>query len=405
MNLKMHFRTAITNLNSTKLRSMLAALGILVGTASVVAMISGGQLASYQALQQFKALGTNLMSITINTASSSDSGDSSNLSSATTSSPVTVQEAINLKTASSDITSIAPYISLYQPMKFQGHTVSGTILGTTETLQNIMKLTMQEGRFVSLLDKNNYYCVIGQKIYTELKKYSLDPMGQQISIGSSIFTIIGILKDWTQNSFIYADLNQSVFVPINTAYIISSYAQIYNVILKLNEGTNITTLEQDITNYFNQNIPGKSLYFQSAAQILASMTSQQQILTAFLGFIGGISLLVGGIGIMNIMLVSVAERRQEIGIRLAVGAKKRDIQKMFLIEAIVLSFFGGIAGVLLGLTISFAIAIYQGWLFMIFYQPILLGFVVSVLTGIFFGFYPAYKASKLLPIETLRGIE
>lgn len=384
---------------------MLAALGILVGTASVVAMISGGQLASYQALQQFKALGTDLMSITINTASKSDDSDSNNLSSAVVSSPVTVRKAINMQTASSDITSVAPYISLYQSIKFQGYPVSGTILGVTEALQTIMKLTIKEGRFVSLLDKNNYYCVIGQKIYAELKKYSLDPIGKQISIGNSIFTIIGILNDWTENSFIYADLNQSIFIPINTAYIISSYAQIYNVILKLNEDVNITTLEQDITNYFNKNIPGKSLYFQSAAQILASMTSQQQILTAFLGFIGGISLLVGGIGIMNIMLVSVAERRQEIGIRLAVGAQKKDIQKMFLIEAIVLSFFGGIAGVLLGLTISFAIALYEGWLFMIFYQPILLGFIVSVLTGIFFGFYPAYKASKLLPIETLRGIE
>ena len=137
------------------------------------------------------------------------------------------------------------------------------------------------------------------------------------------------MNDWTENSFIYADLNQSIFIPINTAYIISSYAQIYNVILKLNEDVNITTLEQDITNYFNKNIPGKSLYFQSAAQILASMTSQQQILTAFLGFIGGISLLVGGIGIMNIMLVSVAERRQEIGIRLAVGAQKKIFKKCF----------------------------------------------------------------------------
>ena len=140
-----------------------------------------------------------------------------------------------------------------------------------------------------------------------------------------------------------------------------------------------------------------------AKQIIKSMEEQGRIFTLLLGLIGGISLLVGGIGVMNVMLVSVVERKREIGIRKAIGAKRRDIQMLFLIESIVLSLFGGVLGVIAGLGVAYVISLFSGWQFSLYLEPPLIGFGVSVFTGIFFGFYPAMRAARLDPIETLRS--
>jgi len=144
-------------------------------------------------------------------------------------------------------------------------------------------------------------------------------------------------------------------------------------------------------------------FFRSAKELISSMTKQKQILTIFLGLIGSISLIVGGIGVMNIMLVSVIERRREIGIRRAIGAKRKHIQHMFLIESVVLSLLGGTLGVITGIATSFVIAEYANWHFTIFVLPPAIGFTVSVFIGIFFGYYPARQAARLDPIQTLRS--
>lgn len=398
MNINIQIREALFNLIASKLRSFLAVLGILVGTASVVAMISGGELATRQVLMQFKALGTDLLSISI---MSQDSGGDDSSSQAN---KLSLNTAFGLKKVSPEIAQVAPYSNLYTDMEFDGRQIDGGIAGVTEDFLDITKLHLQQGRFVYYVDKYSAFCAIGADIYKNIKKYyGGNPLGQQLRLGDNIFTIVGVIKPWDENAFIDIDVNNTVFIPIQAAGLLSKYADISNIVVKLKPNSNIDSVEQKITTYFTAHIGSKKLYIRNPKQFLDSMAKQSAILTIFLGFIGGISLLVGGIGIMNIMLVSVTERKREIGIRLAIGAKRRDIQSLFLVEAIILALFGGIFGILLGELITLAIALIKQWQFTFFFYPPLIGFSVSFLAGIFFGFYPAYKASKLNPIETLRS--
>lgn len=374
-------------------------LGILVGTASVVALVTAGNLATQQALAQVKHLGVNLLSVSIynnnSQANSGSGGPTEKLS---------IPMAEDIVSASSDIELVAPYITLFKNTSFQGNKINATTIGATQNLQNVINIKLRQGRFISFLDQYEYYCVIGNNLYNELS--ALDPtgiLGKQIVIGSFTFTIIGIADKWPQNNFFDQDINNSIIVPIQTATFMSQYATINNIILLLRPNADISAVENTINNYISENLPSYKTFQRSAKQLIQGIKNQRAILTLLLGLIGSISLLVGGIGIMNIMLVSVVERRQEIGIRRALGARKRDIQHMFLTEAIILSLIGGILGVVTGIGAAFVIADYANWQYHLLIIPPAIGFTVSVIIGIFFGFYPARKASKLDPIETLRG--
>lgn len=392
MQLSNHLSEALTNLLSTKLRTFLAVLGILVGTASVVAMVSGGKLATREALAQFKLLGTDLLSVQL----SANDGSANQ--------KIALADVNKLNKVSPQIVSFAPYNTLYLPTSFEGKGFEAQVFGTTNAMQKIMKLQIMQGRFISFLDSYEPFCVVGKNVYQSIKALTYkNPIGQQIQIGKQFYTIIGVLKPADNNAFIYIDINNAIIVPLQSALLLSKYADVTNIVFQLKPDTDIDQLQVNLTHYLNQIAIDRQLYFQSAKELIKSMQKQQGILTLLLGLIGSISLLVGGIGVMNIMLVSVSERKREIGIRLAIGAKRKDIQLMFLIESMVLSLFGGIIGVILGIVASFILAKIKHWGFSLFLMPPLIGFTVSVLTGIFFGYYPAYKAAKLDPIETLRS--
>jgi putative ABC transport system permease protein len=392
-----NIKLAFANLAATKLRTLLAMLGILVGTASVVAMVSTGQMATAQALAQFKVLGTDMMAISLY---SEGGGDNSN-SSATKS--LDAKAATETQTASKQIEMVAPYTLLYAPIIYQGNTINGNIIGATQNLANVVRIKMAQGRFVSDLDRFEPYCIIGSQIYDTIKTYNPQPLGSQIRLGDNIYTIVGVASNWPENAFFYQDLNNAIIVPILTSSLLSKYASIDNIVMRLKPNSDINQVQTDLTRYLNNIAPDKKIFFRSAKELIKSMAAQHQIFTLLLGAIGGISLLVGGIGVMNIMLVSVLERRREIGIRLALGARRKEIQWMFLNEAVLLSLVGGIIGILLGIIVSFIIAEFAHWVFTIFFLPPFIGFVVSVLVGVFFGYYPAYQAAKLDPIQTLRS--
>ena len=397
MNLLLHLREALANLKSAKLRSFLAILGILVGTGSVVAMVSGGQLATQHALDQFSSLGTDLLSVSLysqkkNTSSSAQEGT------------IEAEQLQELKQQIPAIKSIAPYMNLYASISFEGHDLNAPLIAVTENLQSIIKIQMHSGRFISDLDRYSNFVIVGRKLTTTLQKQGhFDLLSKQITLNNQVFTIIGTIGDWPENNFFNQDINNSLIIPLPMANRLSPQAEINSLIMQLSPDVDIEQVQTQIEQWLKEKNPDLRIFIRSAKQIIASMTNQQKTLTLLLALIGSISLLVGGIGIMNIMLVSVVERGREIGIRMAVGAKRRDIQLMFLIEAITLTFFGGLLGVTLGIAASYFISVFANWQFKLFLLPPSIGFAVSVIIGIFFGFYPAYKASRLDPIQTLRS--
>lgn len=398
MKLINHAKEGLLNLCFSKLRSILALLGVLVGSASVVAMVLGGQLATNEALKEFKSLGTDLLAVSINTAADENASMAGRMEN------INLNQAQSLAKAHPDILQIAPYTQVFNPIFYDGNPLNGMILGVTDNFSDIIHINMKSGRFVSLLDKYEFYCVVGRDVYAAMKQISYkEPLGQQLQIGKNIFIVVGVADEWAENSFVYANINNAVLIPILTSTIVSKYAAINNIIMRLTPNAEIPKVEEGISSAVNSLITGKSVTFRSAKELIAKMKKQSNILTVFLGLIGSISLLVGGIGVMNIMLVSVIERRREIGIRRAVGAKRTDIAALFLIEAVMLSLVGGVLGVMIGILIAYFIALFWHWQFTLFLLPPLAGFSVSVAVGIFFGFYPAYMASKLDPIEALRS--
>ena len=396
MTLQGHCQQAFVNLMAAKLRSFLAVLGLLVGTAAVVALLSCGRLATEKALAQFKSLGTDLLAVSVFQKTSNE--------------PAGGRESIPIDfwrkfpRMVPAVLQVAPYSLAYQPMSFEGKILTGVIIGADESLAKIIHIAVARGHFVSFVDSFEHFCVIGNSLAQQLKAVSLDdPIGKQLRIGKALYTIIGVASPWKENGFFNEDVNQAAIIPIAGMALVSKDAKINNAVFLLRSDINIDEVVEHIKETLSKQAPKLSVFVRSAKQIIASMESQGRIFTLLLAVIGGISLLVGGIGVMNVMLVSVSERKKEIGIRKAVGAKNSEIQMLFLAESVMLSLLGGVFGVVIGLIFTRIVAYFSQWPFTFYLMPPIAGFAVSVFTGIFFGFYPARRAAALEPIVSLRS--
>ena len=390
-----HIKEAISNLFSSKLRSLLAILGILVGTGSVVALVMSSQAATNHALQQFKSLGTNIIAANIQSNQLA--------SSKANSSKFTLDKMPKIWKASSKVVSIAPYISLYQSIYVKGISTSAQVLGVTNSFLKILKLSVKRGRFVSVLDRTQQYCVIGSELAKKIRNKGQNPMRQVVLVGKMMFTVIGVMNPWTPNMFVYADINNGIIIPLKSAYYLRKDAQIQNILFRTQKNSNVIKVQNALLASFNKVDPLLNVEFRNPQNIIEIVEKSRRTFSILLACIGGISLLVGGIGVMNIMLVSVVERRREIGIRMALGAKRRDIKMMFLIESIFLTVCGGILGIIIGVSVSITISELNHWGFQFFWAPPVLGSGVSVLVGMVSGYYPALRASKLDPIQTLQS--
>ncbi len=396
MSLLVHCQQAMVNLMAAKLRSFLAILGILVGTAAVVALISCGELATQKALEQFKALGTDLMSVSVYQRTDDKSHNGGD--------HLSLEQWRRLPSQVEDMLKIAPYSTAFQALSFEGKALQGSIVGADESLADVMNISMARGHFVSFVESFEHFAVIGDGIAKQIKAITQDePIGKQLQIGKALYTIIGVANPWKENGFFNEDVNQAVIIPIAGMPLIMKDSKINNAVVVLKPDTAIDQTIQQVKQLISLQAPKLNVFPRSAKQIIASMESQGQIFTLLLAVIGGISLLVGGIGVMNVMLVSVSERKKEIGIRKAVGARNKEIQGLFLVESVMLALLGGFLGVLSGLMLTRIIAYFSHWTFSFYLMPPIAGFAVSVATGIFFGFYPAHRAAKLEPIACLRS--
>lgn len=392
-------------LTLNKLRTGLAMLGIVIGIGSVIALVSLGQ-ASQQAIQsQIQSLGANLL--TVQPGSQSSSGVRGAAGGGTT---LTIADAKAIETASSITTvqKVSPeYTSRGQVIAGKNNT-NTQIIGSTPAYLDVHNVTIASGSFITLADVDSMrkVAVVGPTVVSDLFPDNPSPLGQTLRIEGQTFTIIGITTAKGGTGFQNQD--DRIYVPVTTAQKQLFGTNYLSAISLQANSAEVMTQAQNEVGYLllarhKLSDPTKADFsILSQADILSTATAATGTFTTLLAGIAAISLLVGGIGIMNIMLVTVTERTREIGLRKALGAKKNVIITQFLMEAIMLTFIGGIIGISLGIFASFLYSYFTNTAFFLSMPSVLLAFVVSAGIGILFGWYPARKAANLQPIEALR---
>ena len=392
---------ALEALWSNKLRSLLTGLGIFIGVAAVIAALTLTQGAGAFITGNIASLGTNV--ITVIPGASTSRGA---FGGAGTTQSITPQDAIALKKIR-HVAAVSPIISLNAQVVFGKQNWNTRIQGVNTAFQDIQGWQMAEGNWFSEADDSGGLpvAILGQTVAHNLFDVTgIDPVGQTIRIRDQEYHVIGVLQA-KGGGFNQDDI---VFVPFNTALIrLKNTTFVDQILLQVDSSDNVKQVQQDIKTVLERRhqIPSGGLDdFTAISSVQLLQTAQQftQILTYLLVGIAGISLTVGGIGIMNIMIVSVTERTREIGIRMSIGARRSDIRNQFLIEALVLSLIGGVIGMLMGFFLGLLITSATGLPFVITVVSILLPFVISSFIGIVFGLYPAIRASRLDPIVALR---
>ncbi|MFL5746373.1 MAG: ABC transporter permease [Niastella sp.] len=398
-------RIALRALQRNKLRAFLTMLGIIIGVASVIAMVAIGQGSKQSIQDQLSSMGSNM--ITIRPSSNQTVGGGARL------------DATGLQSLTMDdvkaIQKQATYISAVSPaVQSKGQAINGalnwptTIQGVSPEYLTIRNWPVKDGitftqEHVNTADK---LCLIGQTVVENIFG-SEDPVGKIIRFNKIPFKVIGVLGEKGENAF-GQDQDDIIIAPYTTVqkrilaipYIQNIYAS------AIDEGSSAQATEE-VTSILRTSHKLKAtdeddFMVRTQAELINTFSSTSQLLTVLLAAIAGISLVVGGIGIMNIMYVSVTERTKEIGLRMSIGAQGTDILFQFLIEAILISITGGILGVLLGITASRLVTLFLSWPTLVSQSSIMLSFMVCAITGVFFGYYPAQKASRLDPIEALR---
>ena len=396
MIIKANIREALRSLTGAKQRTLLALIGIVIGIGSVIAMVSVGIIVKEETLKQFTEMGTDIVTVT--------KGYSSGRGSASKGPNIGLAVSLNMPQFCDTVTAVAPYTSLFGTLKYAGERMNAPALGVTESSRDLFKLDTTAGRYISDLDEYMYYCVISPKVADLMYTQGAgNPVGEKLVFEDRVFTVVGVLEDVPMGGMRPYELSEGILMPVSTSMRFPKRPPVQGVTARLAPGATPEAATAEITQYYAKRSKGLNLRITSAEEIIKGMRKQMQMFTLLLGAIGSISLVVGGVGVMNVMLVSVSERKKEIGIRRALGALAGDIQTQFLIEALLLSFVGGMIGIALGVGASYAISKFSNWAFFVTATPILLGVGVSAAVGIFFGFYPARKAAKLKPIDALRS--
>ncbi len=408
MNFLAAVRSAFRALAANTLRSILTMLGIIIGVAAVITMIAVGRGATDRVQEQMKGLGSNIMLV---------------MPGGVTQGGVRLGASTGQGLSEDDANAIArdvPEVQVAAPSMRTGAQViagntnwSTSIMGATNDYLEAREWPLQSGRAFEAaeIQGSTKVAMIGQTVATQLFGEA-DPLDQVIRVKKVPVTIIGILGKKGQNS-LGQDQDDIVIVPIFTyrnriqGGNAGKLKRVGSISVKVKEGQSMKIAEENIKDLLRQRMkvqPGGDEPFtiRNLTEILQAQEESSKVMTMLLAAVAGISLVIGGIGIMNIMLVSVTERTREIGLRMAVGARGKDILTQFLIESVTLSLIGGAIGVLIGAIATWAVGQFAGWQVSMTLASIFLATGFSAFVGIFFGFYPARKASKLLPIQALR---
>ncbi len=394
-------KLALTSIRRNALRSVLTLLGIVIGVGAVIAMVTIGTGASQKVQENLAKLGSNMLIVR---AGQSTFGPGSNNDARA----FEERDVAALKANLSGVRGVAPSAQRNAKTVYGALNYDTTVTGTTSDYFIVQDWTLSEGRVFTEGEERSgtTVCVIGSTIVTELFG-SVDPLGQRLRIGNFACEVIGLLDSKGQSAF-GSDQDSVVLLPLRTFHRrLAGNTRISSINISVTEAADIPRVQRDAEDVLRERrrvAPGEEDNFtvRDMTQIANTMAATTTILTGLLGAVAAVSLLVGGIGIMNIMLVSVTERTREIGIRLAIGALERQVLTQFLVESIVLALFGGIIGIIAGLGIAAAAAVLMDVPFNADPRIIALAFVVSAAIGVVFGYFPARRAARLDPIEALR---
>lgn len=395
---------AFEGLNANKLRAILTMLGIIIGVGSVIAMVSLGLGVQKKVQDSIASLGSNLLIVAPGASSAPGTVHSAAGSNIT----LTNQDAKAIAKEIAGVKYVAPTVSDTYQLIYGNQNWNTKVQGATEELLAIRDFKIASGRFFSTSDEDvrARVAVVGQTVATNLFG-NVNPVGQTIRIGTAPFRVIGVLASKGQSTM-GQDQDDTVIVPLTTAQErLMGITYLGNISVQAENESVIDKVQKDITTLLRtrHHLAAKAeddFSVRNLTAIMSTMKDTTSNLTLFLGSVAAISLVVGGIGIMNIMLVSVTERTREIGIRKALGATYSNILLQFLIEAIVISVTGGLLGISLGVVGAYIVSLVAGWNTVISLLAIISAFSVSVMIGLFFGIYPARKAALLDPIDALR---
>jgi putative ABC transport system permease protein len=397
-----YLRIAIEALGRYRLRTALSVTGVVLGVAAVIAMMSVSEGAAREALAQVDALGLD------NLVAQSTGGLNARGTMKRSLAAMDAERAVAL-VPSARVG--APVVSRYLRIGQAEKVVNGQVLGVTPAFQQVLRLAVARGRFLSGADEASLARVtaIGAGLARELFGYR-DPLGETITIAADHYRVIGVLGEHGANlepgSLGWHQINRAAFVPLPTltghTFAVAPNQPVDELWLQVGDGEQSEMLGEVFRRVLLQTRSADEFTIVVPRELLAQRYRTQRTFSVVVGSVAALALLIGGIGIMNIMLTSVVERTREIGVRRTAGARRRDVTMQFLVEALLMTVGGGLVGIAVGAVVSAGISTYAGWSTHVSATAVALGFVVSVVVGVVFGSYPAMKAAALEPVEAMR---
>jgi putative ABC transport system permease protein len=394
-------RIAVEALGRYRLRTALSVLGVVLGVAAVIAMMSVSEGAAREALAQVDALGLD------NIVAQSTGGLNAR---GTLKRSLIAADAARALDLVPSATLAAPVVSRYVRVGRGDQVNPAQVLAAPASFQQILRLTAERGRLLTETDDAARVCVIGATLARQIFGYR-DPIGETIRIVEDHYRVIGVLREQggdpqSGTTMAWHNVNRAVLAPLSSitgkTVDVGQHQPVEEIWVQVGDAERTLELGEVLRRLLLQTREAEEFHIVVPRELLAQRYRTQRTFSVVVGSVAALALLVGGIGIMNIMLTSVVERTREIGVRRTAGARRRDVTMQFLIETLLMTVGGGVAGIVIGALVSAGISAYAGWSTYVSITAVLLGFVVSFLVGLVFGLYPAMKAAALQPVDAMR---